>query len=92
MLVVQPPPASDAVPVDVVETATQAALRAATAAGVRGAAGTPFLLAEIQQRTDGRSVRANLALLEANAHLAGQVAVALAALDTPNAAASHANA
>jgi pseudouridine-5'-phosphate glycosidase len=53
---------------------------------------TPFLLAEIQQRTDGRSVRANLALLEANAHLAGQVAVALAALDTLGTAASHANA
>lgn len=92
MLVVQPPPASDAVPVDVVETATQAALRAATAAGVRGAAVTPFLLAEIQQRTDGRSVRANLALLEANAYLAGQVAVALAALDTQDAAAASRNA
>lgn len=79
MLVVQPLPVSDAVPEDLVESATQAALRAATAAGVRGAAVTPFLLAEIQQRTNGRSVHANLALLEANALLAGQVAVALAA-------------
>lgn len=77
MLVVQPPPAAHAVPVEVVETATKAALAAATAAGVRGAAVTPFLLADIQQRTNGRSVDANLALLEANARLAGAIAVAL---------------
>ena len=77
MLVVQPLPAADAVPADVVEAATAAAVAAAHAAGVRGAAVTPFLLADIQQRTNGRSVQANLALLEANAWLAGQIAVAL---------------
>jgi pseudouridine-5'-phosphate glycosidase len=77
MLVVQPPPADAAVPVALVEEATQAALAAAAAAGIRGAAVTPFLLGEIQQRTNGRSVRANLALLEANARLAGQIATAL---------------
>jgi pseudouridine-5'-phosphate glycosidase len=77
MLVVQPPPAEHAVPVDVVERATQAALEAAREAGIRGAAVTPFLLADIQQRTAGRSVQANLALLENNARLAGQIAVAL---------------
>jgi len=77
MLVVQPPPVDEAVPAAIVEEATQAALAAATAAGIRGAAVTPFLLGEIQQRTSGRSVRANLALLEANARLAGQIATAL---------------
>jgi pseudouridine-5'-phosphate glycosidase len=77
MLVVQPPPAAHAVPVDLVEAATTAAVAAAAAAGVRGAAVTPFLLADIQQRTQGRSVTANLALLEANARLAGEIAVAL---------------
>jgi pseudouridine-5'-phosphate glycosidase len=60
-----------------VERATQAALAAARAAGIRGAAVTPFLLADIQQRTAGRSVQANLALLENNARLAGQIAAAL---------------
>ncbi len=79
MLIVQPPPAAHAVPVDVVEAATRAAVAAAAAAGVRGAAVTPFLLADIQQRTNGQSVTANLALLEANARLAGEIAVALAA-------------
>jgi pseudouridylate synthase len=77
MLVVQPPPAEHAVPVELVEAATVAALQAAASAGIRGAAVTPFLLADIQQRTNGRSVQANLALLESNARLAGQIAVAL---------------
>jgi pseudouridine-5'-phosphate glycosidase len=77
MLVVQPPPAEHAIPVHVVEAATQAALEAARAAGIRGAAVTPFLLADIQQRTNGRSVQANLALLEHNARLAGLIAAAL---------------
>jgi pseudouridine-5'-phosphate glycosidase len=77
MLVVQPPPAEHAVPVEVVEAATAAALTAARDAGIRGGAVTPFLLAEIQQRTQGRSVQANLALLENNARLAGQIAMAL---------------
>jgi len=77
MLVVQPPPAEHAVPVEVVEAATAAALTAARDAGIRGGAVTPFLLADIQQRTQGRSVQANLALLENNARLAGQIAMAL---------------
>ncbi len=77
MLVVQPPPADAAIPADVVDAATRAALQAATEAGIRGAAVTPYLLAQIQERTEGRSVHANLALLEANARLAGEIAVAL---------------
>ena len=79
MLVVQPPPAATALPVDLVNHATDAALAAARAAGVRGAAVTPFLLAEMQHRTEGKSVVANLALLENNASLAGRIAVALVA-------------
>ena len=79
MLVVQPPPAASALPAELVNDATDAALAAASAAGVRGAAVTPFLLADIQRRTEGQSVVANLALLESNAALAGRIAVALAA-------------
>jgi pseudouridine-5'-phosphate glycosidase len=60
-----------------VEDATAAALTHAAALGIRGAAVTPFLLTEVQRRTDGASVRANLALLAANAGLAGAIAVAL---------------
>lgn len=77
MLVVQPPPIACALVPELVEDATAAALHAAAAEGIRGAAVTPFLLAEVQRRTRGASVQANLALLENNAALAGRIATAL---------------
>jgi pseudouridine-5'-phosphate glycosidase len=46
--------------------------------GIRGKAVTPFLLSCVAARTDGSSLEANLALLESNARLAGEVAVAAA--------------
>jgi pseudouridylate synthase len=79
VLVVQPPPADAALDADVVTDAVDAAVASARAAGVRGAALTPYLLAAVERATAGASLRANLALLEANARLAAQVAVALAA-------------
>ena len=78
MVVVQPPPRDYALLPELVEDATAAALHAAAEQGIRGAAVTPFLLAEVQRRTSGASVQANLALLANNASLAGQIAVALA--------------
>ncbi len=80
MLVVQPPPEPHALSASVVEVATERALEAARAAGVRGGAVTPFLLAEMERRTDGASVIANLALLESNASLAAEIAAAVAQL------------
>ena len=80
LLVVQPPPARSALPTALVESATEAALAQAAQDGIRGAAVTPYLLADVQRRTDGASVRTNLDLLEANAMLAGQIASALVAL------------
>jgi len=78
MLVVQAPP--QALEPSLVEAATAAALQEASRHHVRGAAVTPFLLGEVQRITHGASVRVNLALLESNASLAGQIAVALAKL------------
>jgi pseudouridine-5'-phosphate glycosidase len=49
----------------------------ARAAGVRGPALTPFLLARLAELTDGRTLRANQALIVANARLAARVAAAL---------------
>ena len=46
--------------------------------GIHGRDRTPFLLACLADETDGRSLEANLALLEANARLAAEVAVASA--------------
>jgi pseudouridine-5'-phosphate glycosidase len=77
MLVVQPPPAELALPEALVREATQEAVRAAQEAGVRGGAVTPYLLAAIERLTNGASVQANLALLESNAALAAEIAVAL---------------
>lgn len=80
LLVVQAPPAEFALAPALVAAATDAALERARAAGVRGGSVTPFLLAEVQQRTAGASVTVNLALLEANAALAADIAVALTSL------------
>ena len=77
VLVVQPPPAAQALDRAEVEQAVDRALAEARAAGVRGAAVTPFLLAAVEQATEGRSRVANLALLEQNAALAGAIASAL---------------
>ena len=79
LLVVQPPPIGAALDQELVEDAVNAALNEAAAAGVRGSAVTPFLLAAVERATAGRSVHTNLALLESNARLAGEIAVAIRA-------------
>jgi pseudouridine-5'-phosphate glycosidase len=63
-------------PAEVAAAALQAYARAERE-GVHGKARTPFLLAALAQLTDGRSLDANLALLEDNARVAGQIATAL---------------
>ena len=80
LLVVQAPPAGEALDEAVVDGAVSDALAQARAAGVRGAAVTPFLLAAVERATGGASLRANLALLEANAALAADIAVALSGI------------
>ena len=52
---------------------------AASESGVRGRAVTPFLLSCLAERTGGASLESNLALLESNARLAGEVAAAVSA-------------
>ncbi|HET7825591.1 MAG TPA: pseudouridine-5'-phosphate glycosidase [Anaeromyxobacter sp.] len=77
VLLLVPPPAP--VPREVVEAAVDAALLSARACGVRAKAVTPFLLESVARATGGRSREANLALLERNAAVAGEIAAALAA-------------
>jgi pseudouridine-5'-phosphate glycosidase len=60
------------------QAALNAAERQALEAGVRGPALTPFLLQRLAEATEGQSVRANKALVVANARLAARVARALA--------------
>lgn len=75
VLVAQPIPASDALAPALVERAVADAIRRTGA--VRGGDVTPALLAALGDLTDGRTVRANLALLRANASLAASIAAAL---------------
>lgn len=79
VLVVQPPPEGHALPAVVVEGAVREALDEARAAGIRGPATTPFLLAAVERATGGHSLTTNLALLEANADLAAHLATELLA-------------
>jgi pseudouridylate synthase len=76
-------PESFAMPPEVVASAAAEAERRADAAGIAGAARTPFLLRALSELTDGASLEANLALLEANAALAGEIAVAHVAAAGP---------
>lgn len=77
MLVVQPPPAPYALDPTELEAMLQEAIDACTAAGITGAATTPWLLARLAEGSAGRTVAVNRALLEANARLAGALATAL---------------
>jgi pseudouridylate synthase len=74
IVVVQPPPSSTALPRASVDAAVEQARREARENGVRGAAVTPYLLAAVTRLTNGGSLAANLALLEQNALLAGELA------------------
>jgi len=79
VLLAVPIPASDELDAELLAATLDAALADCDAAGITGAAITPFVLGRIAEATDGRSIPANLALAENNAHVAAQVAVAIAA-------------
>lgn len=77
LLVVQAPPANRALPRAMVDRAVEQAITEAARRGIHGAALTPYLLSELVRLTGGGSLAANLALLEQNALLAGEIALAL---------------
>jgi len=76
-LIAVPIPPSDELPEEALESAIAAALAEAHAQGISGNATTPFLLQRVASQTGGASVRANIALLENNAAVAAQIAIAL---------------
>ena len=78
VLVVTPVPEADEVPYEELGPVIDAALAEAAAAGARGGAVTPFVLERIATATGGRTVAANVALVEHNAAVAAAIAVALA--------------
>jgi pseudouridine-5'-phosphate glycosidase len=78
VLVANPIPESAALDAAEIETRIAAAIADADAQGVGRKELTPFLLKRIFELTAGKSLVANIALVENNAKVAAQIAVALA--------------
>lgn len=78
ILLCNPPPSDFALNAAEIEAIITQAEALAAQRNMTGPARTPFLLAELAQRTNGRSLDANIALLLNNAKLAAELAVALA--------------
>lgn len=83
MLLANPIPAEAEIPALEAEACVLAACAEAERAGVTGAALTPRLLSAMARESGGRTLDANVALLEANARLAARVAVRHAELFRP---------
>lgn len=79
--VANPIPERDEIPQSEIEAVIEDALRSMHADGVHGRDVSPYLLAAIVDRTGGRSLTANIALVRNNASLAARVAVAYATLE-----------
>ena len=74
VLVCQPIPLENEIPRADIDPAEEIASREAQEQKISGQALTPFLLQRVNELTQGLSMRANLALLLNNAHLAAQIA------------------
>jgi pseudouridine-5'-phosphate glycosidase len=77
VLVGNPIPADSEIAATEINPAIEAAVDEAEALGVSGKALTPFLLSRMMELTKGRSLEANIALIENNARLAARIAAAL---------------
>jgi len=80
VLLTVPIPHAAELDVEALDQVLESALAECAAAGITGAAVTPFVLQRIGAATAGRSVPANLALAERNASVAAEVAVAIASV------------
>jgi pseudouridine-5'-phosphate glycosidase len=77
MLIANPVPQADEIPRNEMEIYISRALDSAERDEISGKAVTPYLLSTIFELTDGRSLKTNIALVENNARLAAEIAVAL---------------
>jgi len=78
ILLANPVPEGDTMPDSEINTAIDTALSEAGSKGIQGKEVTPFLLGRIKDLTDGSSLQTNIALVENNARVAAQIAVARA--------------
>jgi pseudouridine-5'-phosphate glycosidase len=77
ILLTAPVPSEFEIPRDKLETILQSALLEAESQSIHGKEITPFLLAKMSAESKGETLRANIALLENNARIASQAAVAI---------------
>jgi pseudouridine-5'-phosphate glycosidase len=78
--IANPIPAASEIPAATIERAIEEALREMAARRIAGKEATPFMLAKVNEITGGDSLKANIALVENNARLAAEIAVAYAQL------------
>ncbi len=74
LVVAVPIPAEHALDETYIEAITDQAVAEATRRGITGSAWTPFVLDQVRERTEGRSVAANVALVLNNARTAAAIA------------------
>jgi pseudouridine-5'-phosphate glycosidase len=77
MLVANPIPPEHEIPGEEIAPVIASALSEARSRGITGKDVTPFLLARLAERTGGRSLKANIALVKNNAKVAAQIAKAM---------------
>ncbi|MFH1853576.1 MAG: pseudouridine-5'-phosphate glycosidase [Candidatus Neomarinimicrobiota bacterium] len=80
LLVTNPVPKTDALPVDYINEIIDRALAECCLSNILGKKVTPFLLSKIVQLTEGRSLPANISLALNNVRLATEIAVSLSAI------------
>ncbi len=72
-----PVPEAFEMPSDEVELILAESLKLAASQGVKGKDITPFLLSQMSERSEGKTLASNIALLENNAKIASEIAVAI---------------
>ena len=77
VIVAVPVPAAAEVPSAEVEKLLAESLKAANQQGIKGSEVTPFLLSRLSERSNGKTLDANIALLENNARVAAEISCAL---------------
>lgn len=77
ILVTNPVPVEDEIPADEMQVFIDASLKAAEEQNVKGKNVTPFILQDIFERTQGRSLATNIALVKSNAKLSAKIACGL---------------
>ncbi|NOT49191.1 MAG: pseudouridine-5'-phosphate glycosidase [Acidobacteria bacterium] len=75
ILLTVPVPDQAEMPLDKVDTMVSDAIKKAEKEGIRGKDITPFLLSQMSEMSEGKTLAANIALLENNARIAAEVSL-----------------